>query len=113
MESLLRQLYTLPGVAGALVIGRDGLAIASLMDDARTEAHAAQGAAAFDALTRYTRHLALGAPRQVMLETGAATVILTEAGELLLLVEATADGRLGRLRLEAARIARLLAAQGR
>lgn len=113
MEALLRQLYAIDGVVGVLLVGRDGLAVVSLMDDARTEAHAAHAASSFDALTRYTRQLALGGPRQALIETGSATLVLTEASELLLVVEAGASPNLGRLRLESARIARALSAQPR
>lgn len=41
MESLLRRLFEIEGVLGALLVGKDGLVIASLMESARADMHAA------------------------------------------------------------------------
>lgn len=113
MEKLLRQLLEIDGVAAILLIGKDGLPVASMIDDARTEGHAAHAAASFEALTRYARQLNLGAPRQAMLLTDTAVVTVTEANDLLLVVQGNHKVNLGRLRLESLRIARALAAQMR
>ena len=113
MEKLLRQLLEIEGVAAILLIGKDGLPVASMIDDSRTEGHAAHAAASFEALTRYARQLNLGNPRQAFLATDSAVVMVTEASDLLLVVEARTKVNLGRLRLESLRIARALAAQMR
>ncbi|SRR5579883_1445606 len=113
MEKILRQLLNIDLVAAILLIGKDGLPVASMVDDARTEAHAAHAAAAFEAITRYTRQLNFGAPRQVLFTTDTAVVVITEANDLLLVVEARAGVNLGRLRLEAQRVSRALSAQMR
>ena len=111
MEKLLRQLLEIDLVAIILVIGKDGLPVASMVDDVRTDNHAAHAAASFEAITRYARQLTLGTPRQALLITDAAVVAITEAGDLLLVVEAKEGVNLGRLRLESTRVARALAAQ--
>jgi predicted regulator of Ras-like GTPase activity (Roadblock/LC7/MglB family) len=113
MEAILRQIFTVEGVTGALLASKDGLTIASVMDIPTTEAHAAHAATAFDALERYTRQVALGKPRQAVIETGSAVLILTEAGNMILVVSAHAAANLGRLRLESARMAHALEAQMR
>jgi predicted regulator of Ras-like GTPase activity (Roadblock/LC7/MglB family) len=113
MEKILRQLLNIDLVAAIVLIGKDGLPVASMVDDARTEAHAAHAAATFEAVTRYTRQLNLGAPRQTFFATDTAVVMITETNDMLLVVEARTGVNLGRLRLETLRVARLLAAQMR
>ncbi len=113
MEKILRQLLNIDLVAAILLIGKDGLPVASMVDDARTEGHAAHAAATFEAVTRYTRQLSMGAPRQALFTTDTAVVMITEANDMLLVVEARTGVNLGRLRLETLRVARLLAAQMR
>ena len=113
MEPILRQIFTVEGVTGVLLASKDGLTIASVMDIPTTEAHAVHAATVFDALDRYTRQVSLGKPRQTMIETGAAVIILTEAGNMLLIVIAHAAANMGRLRLESARVARAIEAQAR
>ena len=111
MEKLLRQLLEIEFVAVILVIGKDGLPVASMVDDARTEGHAAHAAATFEAIIRYARQLNMGAPRQAFFTTDSAVVMITEAGDLLLVVEARHNVNLGRLRLESQRVAQSLATQ--
>lgn len=111
METLLRQLFEVEGVIGASLIGRDGITIATLMDDSRASNHAAMAATTFDAVMTYTQQLTLGQPRTLLIETGSAVIVLAAAGELLLIVEATAQVTLGRLRLESQRVAKQVSAQ--
>ncbi len=113
METFLRQLYDIEGVSGVALIGTDGLTFASLMDDPRAEAHAAHAAAAFDTLVRYTRQLAVGGLRQVIVEAANAVIALTEAGDLIVVVEAAPSVNQGRLKLESARVARAVTARPR
>jgi predicted regulator of Ras-like GTPase activity (Roadblock/LC7/MglB family) len=111
MEKLLRQLLAIDLVAVILVIGKDGLPVASMVDDARTDGHAAHAAASFEAITRYARQLNMGNPQQVFFTTDSKVVGITEAGDLLLVVEAQHGVNLGQLRLESAHVAAALAAQ--
>jgi predicted regulator of Ras-like GTPase activity (Roadblock/LC7/MglB family) len=113
MEKILRQLLNVELVFAIVLIGKDGLPVATMVDDARTEIHAAHAAASYEALARYARQLNWGAPRQAFFSTDAATVVITEAGDMLLVVEAKAGVNLGLLRLEATRVARALAEQMR
>lgn len=113
MEKLLRQLLAIDLVSLILVIGKDGLPVASMADDTRTEGHAAHAADSFEAITRYTRQLNLGLPRQMIFTTDVVVVAITEAGDLLLVIEARTGVNLGRLRLESTRVAKALAAQAR
>jgi predicted regulator of Ras-like GTPase activity (Roadblock/LC7/MglB family) len=111
MESLLRQIFNVEGVTGALLASKDGLIITTLAGEADGEAHAAHAAAAFDALTHYTRQVTLGKPQQAFILTGTEALVLTEAGDMILVVIAHANANLGRLRLESTRIAHAVLAQ--
>jgi predicted regulator of Ras-like GTPase activity (Roadblock/LC7/MglB family) len=111
MESLLRQIFAIEGVTGALLTSKDGLIITTLMSEADGEAHAAHAAAAFDALVQYTRQVAMGKPQQAIMLTGTSALALTETGDMILVVIAHATTNLGRLRLESTRIAHGILAQ--
>lgn len=111
MEHFLRALFEIDGVTGALLVGKDGLIIASAMEPARAELHAAQAAAAFDVLATYARQLSPGTSRLVLIETGTGCLALGEAADLLIVAEATSNVNLGHLRLEVRRIARAILAQ--
>jgi predicted regulator of Ras-like GTPase activity (Roadblock/LC7/MglB family) len=111
MESLLRQIFAVEGVTGALLASKDGLIITSLASETDGEAHAAHAAAAFDALAQYTRQVALGKPQQAIVLTGSAALMMTEAGDMILVVIAHASANLGRLRMESARIVHAFLAQ--
>jgi predicted regulator of Ras-like GTPase activity (Roadblock/LC7/MglB family) len=113
METLLRQLFEIDGVTGALLFGKDGLPIASVIDDQRGASHAAHAAAVFDLITRYTRQISLGTPRQILIEANMAVLLLAEASDLILCIEAAQSVNLGRLRLEAARVVKDISAQMR
>jgi predicted regulator of Ras-like GTPase activity (Roadblock/LC7/MglB family) len=113
METLLRQLLDIEGVTGAALIGADGLLVAGLFESQRADSHAANAAAVFDALLRYARHLGAGSPRQALIEMANTLVCLTEAGELILTVEAASTVNLGRLRRESLRVAHALVERSR
>ncbi len=111
MEEILRQIFNVEGVTGALLASKDGLIITTLATEADGEAHAAHAATAFDALAQYTRQVTLGKPQQALILTGTAALALTEAGDMILVVIARAGANLGRLRLESGRIADAVLAQ--
>jgi predicted regulator of Ras-like GTPase activity (Roadblock/LC7/MglB family) len=108
MERLLQPLLAIDGVAGVVVAGRDGLLMATTFDDTRAGAHTTQAAAVFEVANRYTRQLAIGTPQQTIIIAGTSTLIITEMGDLLLIVEARSPALLGHLRIECERVARLL-----
>jgi predicted regulator of Ras-like GTPase activity (Roadblock/LC7/MglB family) len=110
MEQYLRPLFEVDGVTGALLLGKDGLVIASAMEPTRSEIHAAQAAAAFDTLTNYARQFPPGEARLVLIETGVTCIALAEAADLIIVVEATSSTSLGHLRLELRRAARAVVA---
>ncbi len=111
MEALLRQLCGIQSVMGALVLSRDGHPLVAIMDDERVAIHAAQCAALFTLLDRYTRAVAFGSPSQVVIETPLATLVLTAATDMLLLLETSPDAPLGRIKLTARQAAQVIGKQ--
>ena len=53
METILQRLMAIDGVTGALLVGKDGLVVASAMDGEDEELLGAMAAAAYDASGRY------------------------------------------------------------
>lgn len=106
MERLLQRLLAIPGVVSAQIVNRDGLTLASALEEDRAGAErAAPTAVAFDALTALARVVAGAAPRITLIEAGATIVALAEAGDVIVLVEAGPPAPLGRVRLETLRVA--------
>ncbi len=105
MEHFLRGFFEIDGVTGALLIDKDGLIIASALDPARAEMHAAQAATAFDGCAAYASQISPGSARMVTLETGTHAILIAAAADLLIVVETSANTQLGHLRLEARRVA--------
>jgi predicted regulator of Ras-like GTPase activity (Roadblock/LC7/MglB family) len=111
MEKMLRRLCAIEGVTGALIMGKDGLPIVSLMPSDRANLHASYTSSIFESLTRYSTTLKLNTSRQVMLDTGMAFLLLAEAGEFLIVAEATRTANIGQLRLVTNHLTRELQSQ--
>lgn len=109
MEAILQRLMAIDGVTGALLVGKDGLVVASTIGGEDEELLGAMAAAAYDASGRYVEQLALGGVRHALFELGRGSIQITDAGELLIVVRATAPTALGRIRVEAERASRSLA----
>ncbi len=100
METILQRLMAIDGVTGALLVGKDGLVIASTIGGDDEELLGAMAAAAYDAAGRYIEQLEMGSVRHAIFELGAGTVQVTDGGDLLLVVRCVAQANLGRIRIE-------------
>lgn len=112
MDANLRRLVEIEGVSGALLAGKDGLVVASTLDGEDEEMLGAMAAAAFDASARYIEQLGMGAVRYVLFETPAGIVQAADAGDMLVVVRATEQAGIGRIRLELARAVRQIGQMG-
>ncbi|HEX6541183.1 MAG TPA: roadblock/LC7 domain-containing protein [Ktedonobacterales bacterium] len=99
METILQRLMAIDGVTGALLVGKDGLVVASAMDD-DDELVGAMAAAAYDASGRYIDQLSIGDIRHVLFETTRGVVQVSDAGDLLIVVRSARDANIGRVRIE-------------
>jgi predicted regulator of Ras-like GTPase activity (Roadblock/LC7/MglB family) len=111
VETILQRLMEIEGVTGALLVGKDGLVIASTMDGEDEEFLSAMAAAAYDASLRYIGQLGMGDLRHAMYETPGGTIQITDAGDLLIVVRCTYHASIGRIRMECGQASLQLAEQ--
>ena len=100
METILQRLLELEGVTGALLVGKDGLVVASTMEGDDEEFLAAMAAACYDASTRYIEPLGLGEVWHAMFEMAGGVVQVADSGELLIVVRSNSAANIGRVRAE-------------
>ena len=111
METILQRLIEIEGVTGALLVGKDGLVVASTMEGEDEEFVSAMAAACYDATARYIEQLGMGDVRHAMFETPGGTIQVTDAGDLLIVVRSTYSANVGRIRMECGQAGLRLAEQ--
>jgi predicted regulator of Ras-like GTPase activity (Roadblock/LC7/MglB family) len=111
VETYLRRLMEIEGVTGALIVGKDGLVIASTLDRDHEEMLGAMAAACFDASSRYIDQIGMGAVRFALFETPGGYVQIADGGEILLVAQSSAQAGMGRIRMEIIQMVRQLGQQ--
>lgn len=111
METILQRLMEIEGVTGALLVGKDGLVVASTMDGEDEEFLGAMAAACYDATARYIEQLNMGDVRHSIYETPGGTIQVSDGGDLLIVVRSTYQANIGRIRMECGQASLLLAEQ--
>ena len=111
METYLRRLMEIEGVSGALIVGKDGLVIASTLDRDHEELLGAMAAACFDASARYIEQVGMGAVRFALFETPGGFVQLADGGEILVVAQSSVHASVGRIRMEIIQMVRQLGQQ--
>jgi predicted regulator of Ras-like GTPase activity (Roadblock/LC7/MglB family) len=100
VETILQRLLEIDGVTGALLVGKDGLVVASTLDGEDEEFLGAMAAAGYDAASRYIGQLAMGDVRHTIFETPGGVIQVSDAGDLLIVVRSTSQSNIGRIRIE-------------
>ena len=100
MEAILQRLTDFDEIQNAVLIGKDGLIVAGIMQSDDDEMVGAMSAAAFGSITSFTDQIHTGEARRVIIETENGTVQMEEAGDLILIVMTKGIGNMGRIRLE-------------
>ena len=100
METILQRLTDLDEIYNAILVGKDGLIVAGIMQSDDEEMVGAMSAAAFGSITSFTDQINTGETRHVIIETKTGTIQMEEAGDLILIVTTRVTGNLGRVRLE-------------
>ena len=111
MEQILARLMEIEGVTGVLLVGKDGLVVASAMEGEDEEFLAAMAAACYDATGRYIDQLGMGEVRYALYETPGGTIQVTDGGDLLIVVRSTYAANIGRVRMESGQAALRLSEQ--
>jgi uncharacterized protein len=100
LETILQRLLAIDGVTGAVLTGKDGLVVASTLEGEEEELLGAMAAAAYDAAGRYIEQLGGGDIRHATFETPSASILVTDGGEMLIIVRCAVQANLGRVRME-------------
>jgi len=111
VETVLQRLLEIDGVTGALLVGKDGLVVASTLEGEEEEFLGAMAAACYDASARYIGQLGMGDVRHFIFETPSGTIQISDAGELLLVVRSNSRANIGRIRVECGHASLRLAEQ--
>ena len=108
METILQRLTDLDEVYDAVLVGRDGLIVAGILQNEDEEVIGAMSAAAFGSITNYTTQINSGEACRVVIETKKGTVQMEGADDLILVVATRRTGNLGRVRVEMKKACRQL-----
>lgn len=111
VETILQRLMEIDGVTGALLVGKDGLIVASTLEGEDEEFLSAMAAACYDATSRYIEQLNMGDVRHSMFETRGGAIQITDAGDMLIVVRSMNLANLGRVRMECGNASLRLAEQ--
>src|SRR5436853_5981774 len=109
MRRVFDELVKTEGVIGGLLVGRDGLVIQTLMieeDDA--EVLGALAANMFDTIARTTQRLGIGPLNDTIVGARDGSLQIRGAGELVLVVICDNHVRLGEVRIEMSKAARMV-----
>lgn len=108
METILQRLTDLDEVYDAILVGKDGLIVSSILHNEDEEVIGAMSAAAFGSINDLTAHASSSETRHVIIETKSGTIQMEEAGDLILVVTTNGRGNLGRVRQEMKKACRQL-----
>lgn len=109
METILQRLTEFDEIRNAVLVGRDGLIVASVMQNDDEEVIGAMSAAAFGSIANFIGKIRGGETHHVIVETKNGTVQMEVAGDLLLIVTTNGTNNLGRIRMEMKKASRQLA----
>ncbi len=108
METILQRLTDLDEVYDAILVGKDGLIVSSILHNEDEEVIGAMSAAAFGSINNLTAHANNGETRHVIVETKSGTIQMEEAGDLILIVTTNGRSNMGRVRQEMKKACRQL-----
>lgn len=109
MRRIFDGLMKTEGVIGGLLVGRDGLVVQSLMiEEEDAEILGALTADMYDKIANNTQRLGIGPVSDSIVGARDGTLQIRGAGDLVLIVICDRSARLGEVRLEMARAARIV-----
>jgi predicted regulator of Ras-like GTPase activity (Roadblock/LC7/MglB family) len=113
MKEILARLTDVPGVQGALVMGQDGVVVASVPDHVDHSRTAALLSAVLLSVEKNAEQLGLAPLQRLTLATARGRLLLMPVGELVLAVMADGSSDLGAALQEVAGLTRRLLRQSR
>lgn len=110
METILQRLTDLDEIAGALIIGKDGLIVSGALPGDDEDMLGAMSAAVFGSIANYTLQAVHGETKHVIIETHTGTIQFSEVGDLILVITTGSGSNTGRVRIEMKKACQQLAA---
>nr|PZN30970.1 MAG: dynein regulation protein LC7 [Chloroflexota bacterium] len=87
MRRIVEDLIRVDGVIGSLLVGKDGLVVAStLMDEEDAEILGAMSAAVFGEIDKATKRIGVGTLIDTIIDAEQGSILMLEARELILVV---------------------------
>lgn len=107
MRRIVEDLIRVDGVIGSLLVGKDGLVVAStLLDDEDAEVLGAMSAAVFGEIDKATKRIGIGMLIDSIIDAQDGSILLLEAKELILVVITQRMVNLGLVKMEMRRAAK-------
>jgi hypothetical protein len=107
MRRIVEDLIRVDGVIGSLLVGKDGLVVAStLLDEDDAEILGAMSAAVFGEIDKATKRIGVGTLVDAIIDAQDGSILLLEAKELILVVITQRSVNLGLVKMEMRRAAK-------
>lgn len=107
MRHIVEDLIRVDGVIGSLLVGRDGLVIAStLLDDEDAEVLGAMSAAVFGEIDKATKRVGIGVLVDAIIDAKDGSILLLESRDVILTVVTQRMVNLGLVKMEMRRAAK-------
>lgn len=107
MRSIVEDLLRVEGVIGSLLVGKDGLVVAStLLDPDDAEVLGAMSAAVYGEINKSTKRIGVGTLVDAIIDAQEGSILLLEAKDLILVVITQRVVNLGLIKMEMRRAAR-------
>jgi predicted regulator of Ras-like GTPase activity (Roadblock/LC7/MglB family) len=107
MRHIVEDLIRVDGVIGSLLVGRDGLVIAStLLDDEDAEVLGAMSAAVFGEIDKATKRIGIGILVDAIIDAKDGSILLLESRDVILTVVTQRMVNLGLVKMEMRRAAK-------
>ncbi len=101
MRKIVEDLIRIDGVIGALLVGKDGLVVAStLLEEEDAEVLGAMAAAMYGTLAKACERIGVGGLANSIVEANEGTIQLMEAEDLLLVVITERKVNIGYVKIE-------------
>ena len=107
MRHIVEDLIRVDGVIGSLLVGRDGLVIAStLLEDEDAEVLGAMSAAVFGEIDTATKRIGIGVLVDAIIDAKDGSILLLESRDVILTVVTQRMVNLGLVKMEMRRAAK-------
>ncbi|MDP9309361.1 MAG: roadblock/LC7 domain-containing protein [Chloroflexota bacterium] len=107
MRKIVEDLNRVDGVIGSLLVGKDGLVVAStLLDGEDAEVLGAMSAAVYGEIDKSTKRIGVGTLVDAIIDAREGSILLLEAKDLILVVITQRVVNLGLIKMEMRRAAR-------